>query len=438
MSKLPRTLSLLDSTMINVGTMIGSGVFLVPSSVALYLMAPEPILLVWVLGGVVSVLGALAMAELGAAMPEAGGQVVYLAEAYSPIFGFLYGWTAFTFINPASIAALAVALVSYLGFFMTFDPVTAKFVAIGSIALLTGVNCFGVRVGATMQNVLTMLKVLLLLALVVAGFTLPSTAPDVVAAVMPEGSFAGRFALAMVICLWAYDGWMEVTYVGGEVRDPGRNIPRSIMLSLVIVIGVYLLVNAALMAVLGVAGMAASTAVASDAAVATMGAIGAAFVAIGVMVSTMGSNNGIIFTTARAPYALAQRGYFMKWAGAIHPRFKTPVVAMVLQGSWASIMALTGTFNQLATYVVFASFVFYGMSAAGVIVLRRRKPAMPRPYKTWGYPITPILFVGFSLWLVGSTIVAAPVDAAIGLGMIGLGVPVFLYWKGRGEGRREY
>ncbi len=429
MSTLPRTLGLLDSTMINVGTMIGSGVFLVPGSVALYLMAPEPVLLVWILGGVVSLLGALAMAELGAAMPEAGGQVVYLAEAYSPIFGFLYGWTAFTFINPASIAALAVAFVSYLGFFMTFDPLTAKIVAIGSIALLTGVNCLGVRAGATTQNVLTILKILVLLVLVIAGLVFSSSAPEAMAAVVPEGSFASRFALAMVICLWAYDGWMEVTYVGGEVRDPGRNIPRSIVLSLVIVIGVYLLVNAALMVALGVAGMAASTAVASDAAVATMGTVGAAFVAIGVMVSTAGTNNGIIFTTARAPYAMAQRGYFMKWAGAIHPRFQTPVVAMVLQGSWASILALTGTFNQLATYVVFASFVFYGMSAAAVLVLRRRKPDMPRPYQTWGYPVTPILFVGFALWLVGSTIVAAPVDAAIGLGMIVLGVPVYFYWK---------
>jgi APA family basic amino acid/polyamine antiporter len=286
-----------------------------------------------------------------------------------------------------------------------------------------------VRAGATTQNVLTILKILVLLVLVIAGLAFSSTAPEAVAAVVPEGSFASRFALAMLICLWAYDGWMEVTYVGGEVRDPGRNIPRSIVLSLVIVIGVYLLVNAALMVTLGVAGMAASTAVASDAAVATMGTVGAAFVAVGVMVSTMGTNNGIIFTTARAPYALAQRGYFMKWAGAIHPRFKTPVVAMVLQGSWASIMALTGTFNQLATYVVFASFVFYGMSAAGVLVLRRRKPDMPRPYKTWGYPVTPLLFIAFALWLVGSTIVAAPVDAAIGLGMIGLGVPVFYYWK---------
>ncbi len=429
MSTLPRTLGLLDSTMINVGTMIGSGVFLVPGSVALYLMAPEPVILVWILGGVVSLLGALAMAELGAAMPEAGGQVVYLAEAYSPLFGFLYGWTAFTFINPASIAALAVAFVSYLGFFMTFDPLTAKIVAIGSIALLTGVNCLGVRAGATTQNVLTILKILVLLVLVIAGLVFSSSAPEAMAAVVPEGSFASRFALAMVICLWAYDGWMEVTYVGGEVRDPGRNIPRSIVLSLVIVIGVYLLVNAALMVALGVAGMAASTAVASDAAVATMGTVGAAFVAIGVMVSTAGTNNGIIFTTARAPYAMAQRGYFMKWAGAIHPRFQTPVVAMVLQGSWASILALTGTFNQLATYVVFASFVFYGMSAAAVLVLRRRKPDMPRPYQTWGYPVTPILFVGFALWLVGSTIVAAPVDAAIGLGMIVLGVPVYFYWK---------
>jgi APA family basic amino acid/polyamine antiporter len=417
--------------MINVGTMIGSGVFLVPGSVALYLMAPEPIVAVWILAGVVSILGALSMAELGAAMPEAGGQVVYLAEAYGPLWGFLYGWTAFTFINPASIAALAVAFVAYLGFFISLDTVTANAVAIGAIIVLTTINCFGVRLGAMTQNILTVLKIGLLVVLVVAGLTLASSGIDAPIVDLPSGGFLARFGLAMIICLWAYDGWMEVTYVGGEVRDPGRNIPRSIGWSLVIVVGVYLMVNAAMMAALGVGGMAASSAVASDAAVATMGTAGAAFVAIGVMVSTLGANNGIILTTARAPYALARRGYFMQWAGAIHPRFKTPVVAMVFQSGWAIVLTLTGSFNQLATYVVFASFVFYAMSAGAVLVLRRRRPDLPRPYRTWGYPVTPVVFILFALWLVGNTVAAAPVDAAVGLGMIALGVPVFLYWKTR-------
>ncbi|MEE8062036.1 MAG: amino acid permease [Gemmatimonadales bacterium] len=422
-----------DATMINVGTMIGSGVFLVPSSVALYLMAPEPVMLVWVIGGFISLLGALSMAELSAAMPEAGGQVVYLAEAYGPLAGFLYGWTAFTLINPASIAALAVAFVSYLGFFVHLDRVVANAVAIGTIAILTIINSFGLRYGAITQNLLTIIKVALLFVLIGAGLLLPSNAQAVAASATPEGGLVSRFGLAMIICLWAYDGWMEVTYVGGEVKDPGRNLPRSILWSLMLVIGIYLLVNAALLATLGIGGMAASTAVASDAAVATMGATGAAFVAIGVMVSTLGSNNGIVICSARAPYALAQRGYFMAWAGAIHPRFKTPVLALLAQAVWSAILVLTGTFNQLATYVVFASFVFYAASAGAVLVLRRRRPDMERPYRTWGYPVTPILFILFAAWLVGNTISAAPRDALVGLGMIALGVPVFWYWKKRGR-----
>ncbi len=419
--------------MINVGTMIGSGVFLVPSSVALYLMAPEPVMLVWVIGGFISLLGALSMAELSAAMPEAGGQVVYLAEAYGPLAGFLYGWTAFTFINPASIAALAVAFVSYLGFFVHLDRVVANAVAIGTIAILTIINSFGLRYGAITQNLLTIIKVALLFVLIGAGLLLPSNAQAVAASATPEGGLVSRFGLAMIICLWAYDGWMEVTYVGGEVKDPGRNLPRSILWSLMLVIGIYLLVNAALLATLGIGGMAASTAVASDAAVATMGATGAAFVAIGVMVSTLGSNNGIVICSARAPYALAQRGYFMAWAGAIHPRFKTPVLALLAQAVWSALLVLTGTFNQLATYVVFASFVFYAASAGAVLVLRRRRPDMERPYRTWGYPVTPILFILFAAWLVGNTISAAPRDALVGLGMIALGVPVFWYWKRKGS-----
>ncbi len=419
--------------MINVGTMIGSGVFLVPSSVALYLMAPEPVMLVWVIGGFISLLGALSMAELSAAMPEAGGQVVYLAEAYGPLAGFLYGWTAFTLINPASIAALAVAFVSYLGFFVHLDRVVANAVAIGTIAILTIINSFGLRYGAITQNLLTIIKVALLFVLIGAGLLLPSNAQAVAASATPEGGLVSRFGLAMIICLWAYDGWMEVTYVGGEVKDPGRNLPRSILWSLMLVIGIYLLVNAALLATLGIGGMAASTAVASDAAVATMGATGAAFVAIGVMVSTLGSNNGIVICSARAPYALAQRGYFMAWAGAIHPRFKTPVLALLAQAVWSAILVLTGTFNQLATYVVFASFVFYAASAGAVLVLRRRRPDMERPYRTWGYPVTPILFILFAAWLVGNTISAAPRDALVGLGMIALGVPVFWYWKRKGS-----
>jgi len=357
---------------------------------------------------------------------------VYLAEAYSPLWGFLYGWTAFTFINPASIAALAVAFVAYLGFFVSLDPVASRTVAIGAIVLLTAINCYGVRLGATTQNVLTVTKIVVLVVLVIAGLVLPSSGVLAASVEMPSGGLMARFGLAMIICLWAYDGWMEVTYVGGEVRDPGRNIPRSIWWSLVIVVGVYLLLNAALLAALGVPAMAASSAVASDAAVATMGTAGAAFVAVGVMVSTLGSNNGIILTTARAPYAMARRGYFMQWAGAIHPRFKTPSTAIMLQALWASLLVLSGTFVQLVTFSTVVLLIFTGWTVTSLFVIRRKAPDFDG-YRTWGYPFTPILFLSITGWSVVYTLFNRPGESLVGIGFCALGVPAYYFLRRRRE-----
>jgi amino acid transporter len=436
MTELKRELGLLDTTMINVGTMIASAIFIVPASIAAQVPGSGPMILVWVAGGVVSLLGALSVAELSAAYPEAGGQFAYLREAYGPLWAFLYGWANFLVINPASVAAIAVGFARYLGFFVPVSPLAIQGIAVLSIAGLTVLNCLGVRLGATTQNVLTFLKMGALAALITAAFALPGGSTANFEPLWPVGSagtWIGPFGLAMVGVLWAYDGWIETTYVGSEVRDPGKNLPRSIILSTVIVIIFYVLASVAYSYVLSPARMAGSALVASDAAQVTLGAVGAGLVAAAILVSTLGANNGIILTAARIPYAMARGGLFFRSQGIVHPRFATPVVALLTQGVISSALALTGTYDQLFTYVVFAQFVFYALSAGAVMLLRRRAPDVPRPYRTWGYPVTPLVFIAFALWLVGNTIAESPRESAVGAGLILLGLPGYWYWKRGGR-----
>lgn len=432
MTELKRELGLLDTTMLNVGTMIASAIFIVPATVAAQVPGSALMILVWVVGGAVSLLGALSVAELGAAYPEAGGQYAYLREAYGPVWGFLYGWANFAVINPASIAAIAVGFATYLGFFVRLSPLAIQGIAVLSIAMLTVLNCLGVRPGATTQNVLTFLKMAALGALIVTAFLLPGGSADNFRPLWPAGaagSWIRSFGVAMVAVLWAYDGWIETTYVGSEIKDPGKNLPRSIILSTVIVIAFYVLASVAYSYVLSPARMGGSTLVASDAAQVTMGAVGAGFVAVAILVSTLGANNGIILTAARIPYAMARGGLFFRSQGVVHPRFATPVVALLTQGAIASALALTGRYDQLATYVVFASFVFYALSAGAVIWLRRTAPHVARPYRTWGYPVTPLVFIAFALWLVRNTILESPRESALGAGLILLGLPGYWYWR---------
>lgn len=436
---LRRQLKLVDAVMINAGTMIASAIFIVPATIAQGLGASALVIGVWVVGGLVSLLGALCVAELGAAYPEEGGQFVYLREAYGPMWGFLYGWGAALVINPASIAAIAVGFATYVGFFVDLSGAAVRWVAAASILVLTVLNAVGVRPGVVTQNVLTWLKIGALGAVVALGLLLPGGSPANFDPVMPDASFsdlAGPLGVAMVAVLWAYDGWIEITYVGGEVVDPGRTLARSIILSTLLVIGLYVLVNVAYVYVLSPGRMAASPLVASSATEAVIGSIGAAFVAVAILVSTLGANNGIVLTSARIPYAMARDGLFFQWAARVNPRFNTPLLALWAQGILSVGLALSGTYNQLITYVVFASWLFYAMSAAAVIRLRQRTPNLPRPYRAWGYPATPIVFIAFATWLVGMTIVETPVESAIGAGIVLAGVPAYVFWHRR-QGRTE-
>lgn len=429
---LKRALSMLDVVMINVGTMIGSGIFFVPTAIAHHLNASAPILAVWLVCGLVSMLGALSVAELGAAMPHAGGQYIYLRKAYGPVWGFLYGWTAFSVINSAAIAAIAIAFATYLGYFMPLSPGVIKGVALGLIALLSLINCFGVKLGARVQNGMTFLKIGAMVALIVMSFVLSGGSVAHLTPVMPSLDLmhlSGPLGLAMIAALWAYDGWIQLTYVAGEIQSPQRTIPRALVISTLMVIGVYVLINLGYLYVLSVPGVAKAELVASETAKVLLGTAGAAMISVAVMVSTFGGCNSFVLTSARIYYAMAKEGVFFKSVARIHPEWRTPVGALVAQWLWSSILVLSGSFEQLFTCVVFASWIFYAMSASAVLLLRRREPDLPRPYRTWGYPLTPILFIAFAVWLVGNAIVEAPTESMMGTGIILAGLPAYFYWK---------
>lgn len=418
--------------MINVGSMIGSGIFIVPAAIALYLQSSSLIILVWVIGGVVSLFGALSVAELGSMMPRAGGQYVYLSEAYSPLWGFLYGWSAFAVINTASIAAVAVTCATYFGYFFPMNTDAINVVAIVSIVLLTIINCLGIKLGAMVQNVFSLLKIGALAALALLSFLLSNSTteyPSTSQLLSSLSELSGPFGLALVAVLWSYDGWIEITYVAGEIKNPQKVLPRSLVLSTLIVIVAYVMINLGYLHVLSLSEISQSQLVASDTATKILGTIGASLIAIVVIISTFGANNGFIFTCPRIYYAMAKEGLFFRWLAYISPRYQTPIFSLIVQAILSSALILTGTFTQLATYVVFASFLFYAMSAGAVLILRNKHPEIERPYKTWGYPWTPIVFILFSMYLVINTLIEAPRDSAIGLGIILLGLPAYFYWK---------
>ena len=434
---LRRQLGLLDATMINVGTIIGSSIFIVPASIAVLFSGSFPTVLVWIAGGLVSLCGALCVAELGAAMPKAGGQYVYLQRAFGPLWGYLYGWGAAVVINPASIAFVSVGFATYLGFFIPLSALAAKLVAVGIILLLTALNCFGLRVGALTQDVVTTLKIAAVAALVLLCLALPGGSTANFHPIWPRESataLIGPFGLAMILALGAYDGWIEITYVGSELKRPGRDMPLSIVLSTLIVSLLYIGVSVAVLYVLGQAATGGSSMVAADAMRVVLGPIGGGLLTVAVLLSTAGCDNGMIFTSARIPYAMARRGDFFAWAAKLDARHSTPNTALIVQGGWAALLAWSGTYNQLVTYMVFVSFLFYALSAAAVIVLRRREPALERPYRAWGYPVTPVVFILFSGYLIVNTIREAPGDAAIGAGLLLAGLPVYWYCRKRREG----
>ena len=419
--------------MINVGGIIGSGIFMVPATVALYTASSSLFFMVWILGGIISLFGALSVAELGAAMPKAGGQYVYLNEAYGPVWGYLYGWSAVAVINTASIAAVGVAFAEYLSFFTSLSSFDIKSIAIVSIIILTIINVIDVKSGARFQNWFTFTKIASIIIVILLGLFLDGGSTQNLSPFFNDqssfSSLVGPLGLAMVAVLWTFDGWIFITYVAGEVKNPGRNIPLSIIYCMIIIVSVYLALNYVLVFALGFDKMIGSELVMSDAASIFLGNKGGAIITIIILISLIGANNGFILTSARINYAMAKNKLFFKQAALIHPKYKSPSNALIIQCVWACILTFTGTFNQLITYIIFASWIFYGMSAGAVIILRFKKPELKRPYKTPLYPWIPIIFILFAIFLTINTIIEAPRDAGIGALLILAGLPFYYYWN---------
>lgn len=432
-TNLARVLSLRDLILIVIGTVIGSGIFLVPGSVLRQVDGHiGPMLLVWVVGGVLSLLGALTYAELGAMDPAAGGLYIYLRRAFGPLTAFLYGWTFFLVMGSGSAATLAVASTSYLQEFVPLDAVGQKLCAIFLLAIVAAINVASTRGSANVQNWSTGIKVGALLVmstvLLAAGRGFGGGADGV----WPRGitpAFLSSMGLSMIGVLWAYEGWQYVTFSAGEAIDPQRTFPRAIVVGTAALIGIYVFANVGYLAALGPRGLAASDRVAAEAVQSIVGPGAAKLVAAAILVSIFSAINGITITAPRVYYAMAKDDLFFRKLADVHPRFGTPALAVIAGTAWAMVLATTGTFEQLFTYVVFVSWIFYALGAVGVFVLRRREPAAARPFKVPGYPWTPLAFILAALALVANTIATQPGRAAVGIGVVLLGVPVYMAWR---------
>ncbi|MDD8014323.1 MAG: amino acid permease [Acidobacteriota bacterium] len=432
---LPRALGLWDIICIVIGGVIGSGIFLTPKDIAADVEAPLLIFAVWIVGGILSFFGALAFAEMGAALPEAGGMYVYLREAYGPLLSFLFGWTLFLVIDSGAVATLAVAFASnYLPQFFEMTPLVQKAVAVALIVFLASVNYIGVRWGANLQNLLTIIKTAALVAvsgilLIFAkgGSTANFTAPA------PQAfstGLMGSFGLALVAVLWSYKGWEAATYSAGETRRPERNLPLGLFIGTLIVIALYIIANLAYLYVLPSSAIARSDRIASDAMNQVVGPVGASLVAFIILFSIMGAANQNMLCSPRVYFAMARDGLFFKRIADAHPKYLTPHFSIIAISAWSIVLTLFfGTFKQLFTYVVFGQWLFFGLTVAAVFVLRKKRPDLHRPYKTWGYPVTPLIFILGALFISVNTLVREFRNALAGLAIIGLGIPVYFYWK---------
>jgi basic amino acid/polyamine antiporter, APA family len=436
---LRRTLGFTDLVLITIGTVIGSGIYLVPSVVLHQTGGRASVaMLIWAAGGVLSLLGALTYAELGAANPDAGGLYVYLRDAFGPLPAFLYGWTSFFVISSGSIATLAVAFSNYLNQLVPMGVMAARVVSIALIVLLAAINVRGTRKSATVQNWTTGAKVavltLLSLALIVLGHSrsaTPTSSAPVASGVL---SLAGIGA-AMIGVLWAYEGWQYVTFSAGEARDAQRTFPRAITAATAALVAIYLLANWGYLAALGADAAGQSTHVAADAVGTILGGAAGKIVGALILVSIFSATNGLFLTAPRMYYAMARDRVFFERLAAVHPRFETPAFAIVAIALWSTVLAATGTFEQLLTYVVFTGWVFYALGALSIFVYRRRSPNAARPFRVPGYPVTPLLFVLSAGALVLNTMVTQPVRAGVGIGVVLLGAPAFALWRARARRR---
>lgn len=434
-----RTLSLFDGTMVVVGGIIGSGIFLSPAIVAQRVDTPFLILLAWALGGTLALVGAICFAELGARRPEAGGGYVYLRETFGPIFGFLYGWKLLLVSATGAIAALAIIFARYTVDLVGISTSWVSPIAVGAIVFLSGINYFGVKFGSITQNIFTVLKLLALAGMTIAGVALGRGDMSDGAGTLLGGSpsawtiFAAT-GTALIPVLFSYGGWQHANHIAGELKNPTRNLPKALILGVAIVVASYLVANFAYLYALGVDGLATSVAPAAEAMERVSGATGATLISAGVVASVFGILNLYILAAPRVYQAMADDDLFFRRFAKLHPKYKTPNGPILLQGAWAIVLALTGTFGQLLDYVVFGDWIFFALVVATLFVYRRRERLgnEVRPdFRMFGFPLLPILFIAASGFIVFSSISSNPGNALIGITLISAGIPAYLFWRRR-------
>ena len=437
---MPRSLGPWGATAVVVGVTIGSGIFRVPATVAAQLHAPGPAMLCWLLGGLITLCGALSIAELGAALPRSGGIFAYLLECFGPLPAFLYGWACLTVITPAALGATSTIFAEYLGYFVPISAAGVHYLAALTILLMGVFNYIGLRRASAVMNITTAAKFVAIIVLGLLAFTAvraPPT-PSSLPAAAAHGANLSLIASALIPVLWTYDGWSNLTSVGGEISRPQTTLPVGLVLGTACVVLVYVLLNLGFWHALSGAEMAGSPLVAAAAAarIPAIGSAGAGLVAGLVLVSTFSGLNGSMMTDPRIIYGMADRGLFFRPVARVSPRFKSPSVAIGLSVLFGCVYVLQNDFAQLADRFVLGEWPFYALSVAGVYVLRRKRPDLPRPYRVWGYPLLPALFLLASLALMGNALVTDPRDTGLTLLIIAVGFPAYATWKGLERWRR--
>ncbi|MFL5547277.1 MAG: APC family permease [Gemmatimonadales bacterium] len=429
------TLGLFSATMMVVGGIIGSGIFLNPAIVAARVGTTGLTLSAWILGGVVALIGALVYAELGAGRPVAGGGYVYLRDGYGPLPAFLYAWTLLLVIATGAIAAVAVTFANYAAALLGWSAEARVPLAVAAIVALSAVNYVGVRPGALTQNVLTVLKLAALVLLIVAGLTAAAASGVAELEPLQPRNTALMLGAALVPVLFAFGGWQQTNFIAEELIEPERNLPRALIAGVSIVVAVYLLANLAYLRTLGIAGLAQSSAPAADAMTARFGSVGGTIIAAGIAISSFGFLNLVILVSPRVYRTMASDGLFFPSLARLHPKYRTPAAAILFQGAWAILLTLTGHYGDLLDYVVFGDWIFFGSTAATLFVFRARARRSPHAkeirFRMPGYPVAPLIFILAAAYVVVGSIASNPGNAVKGATLIALGIPVYLFWKGK-------
>jgi basic amino acid/polyamine antiporter, APA family len=416
--------------MLVIGGIIGSGIFLNPAVVAGRVKSPGLVLGVWGLGAVVALIGAFVFAELGRRRPEAGGGYAYLREAFGPLWGFLYAWALFLMMATGAIAAVAMTFAGYAASLLGWPASAQQPLAAGAIVVLTAVNIWGVRPAAWTQNLFTLLKLGAIIALIAAAFAAPAV-PATTAAGTLEGGLVLAVGAALVPVLFAFGGWQQTNFVAEELTDPERDLPKALVLGVLVVVIAYLGVNLAYLRALGAAGLAASTAPAADTMAVVAGEGGRRLIAAGIVASTFGFLNLVILVSPRVYQAMARDGLFFRSFAHLHPRTQTQVAAIAAQGAWAVVLLFSGTYGALLDYVVFADWIFFGLTAATLFVLRRVDGDRPITFRAPWHPWSTLVFIAAAVYVVVGSVVSNPMNALRGALLLAAGIPVYLHWRRR-------